>query len=571
MSTLRDRLSRSDVKSRDAGRSRDQVRREMLEQQKESRRLMLERARELVTTAIDMDDLEEEVEDQQPGDGQAMLSNHNELGTTAMATGKENASGQRGKSKKEKDALVQAKFHQRRVRTARSFMYPSWLTPYDLPSDLGQSWYVCARPEGIRCLVVAHKGVTVSKKASGNRLHRFVSALPNGSDPTRTREGYTILDCIYHPKNKTYYALDLLCWSSFLYYDCDADFRFSWLSSKLAETTVDSLSAHNTYCIRIAPRTLCTVQGLQKAYPSQARNCHGFWQDGLLFYHRGSHYVLGPTPLALLWKDDRCSPYVVHTRDGHTKESEHFILLQLDEQYTVRELEGAVLGSFNPQLAAQVNAKPGDILRFSVSGFDTEAETPRVSGLKYCGRASQARILPDSWSKIQFQALARDGKGVDIHMLARHIAQTASQNSLSFSPSPSPSVPFTSAHLLATTSSDQSLSASSFSSFASSSSSSSSAISTSSSDFATFSAEDTRTEADEAAIRKARLDAYLLRQSQATVPHQQAVHNSLSSSPPSSSPGRCRGHKKGKKPGSGQSLMDPTLRGPNGGDNMEQD
>jgi snurportin-1 len=37
------------------------------------------------------------------------------------------------------------------------------------------------RPEGVRCLVIAAQGETVSRKRNGLVLHRFHSALPSGS------------------------------------------------------------------------------------------------------------------------------------------------------------------------------------------------------------------------------------------------------------------------------------------------------------------------------------------------------------------------------------------------------
>ncbi len=49
-----------------------------------------------------------------------------------------------------------------------------------LPHDL-HTWYVTPRPEGTRCLVIANRGLTVSRKRNGQLLHRFPSALPNGS------------------------------------------------------------------------------------------------------------------------------------------------------------------------------------------------------------------------------------------------------------------------------------------------------------------------------------------------------------------------------------------------------
>lgn len=40
---------------------------------------------------------------------------------------------------------------------------------------------------------------------------------------------------------------------------------------------------------------------------------------------------------------------------------------------------------------------------------------PRVLDLLYHGKASKARVLPDSWSKILFQAMARQGCSVSVN------------------------------------------------------------------------------------------------------------------------------------------------------------
>ena len=86
-----------------------------------------------------------------------------------------------------------------------------WLL--DPPQDLngrgsktGEGWYVFPRPEGKRCLVIAAKGKTVTRKRNGAVLGRFESNLPNGSRATVTGDSsrnYTILDCVFHEPDQT--------------------------------------------------------------------------------------------------------------------------------------------------------------------------------------------------------------------------------------------------------------------------------------------------------------------------------------------------------------------------------
>lgn len=155
---------------------------------------------------------------------------------------------------------------EKRESFAKQLMYPHWLE--DIPCDLHR-WYVMPRPEGTRCLVIAFAGTTVSRKTNGSMLHRFSSSLPNGSGPTREKNSHCILDCIYHPENNTYYVMDLMSWKSYNLYDSSSEFRFFWVRSKLAETTVHKTSAHNKYRFLPVPHFDASPEGFLLAYPHE--------------------------------------------------------------------------------------------------------------------------------------------------------------------------------------------------------------------------------------------------------------------------------------------------------------
>lgn len=95
---------------------------------------------------------------------------------------------------------------------------------------------VTARPEGKRCLVKASNGTTISRTKESNVLHTFDSKLPGGSSKM---DGPTILDCIYHENDETYYVMDLLCWNGVSVNDCEALFRLHWIQTKLTECNDD--------------------------------------------------------------------------------------------------------------------------------------------------------------------------------------------------------------------------------------------------------------------------------------------------------------------------------------------
>ncbi|XP_066199028.1 snurportin-1 isoform X6 [Saccopteryx leptura] len=187
-------------------------------------------------------------------------------------------------------------------RYANQLMLSEWLI--DIPSDLGQEWIVVVCPVGKRSLIVASRedfliaifglmtpcrmeaegkeswclmrmgplstqGSTSAYTKSGYCVNRFSSLLPGGNRryPT-TAKDYTILDCIYSEAKQTYYVLDVMCWRGHPFYDCQ--FKFVGLQNFPCTT-----------------ESLCEV--LSMDFP--------FEVDGLLFYHKQTHYSPGSTPL----------------------------------------------------------------------------------------------------------------------------------------------------------------------------------------------------------------------------------------------------------------------------------
>jgi len=151
--------------------------------------------------------------------------------------------------------------------------------------------------------------MTISRGRNGTILHRFPSALPNGSSKdTSSPESYSILivfftrylnqtHFLFHSAqatcthslflclffnifillvvqpDETYYIIDMICWRGYSMHDYAAEFRFFWLNSKLTETSAgDPPSAYHRYKFGVVPIYECTLQGLQAAYlGTQAR------------------------------------------------------------------------------------------------------------------------------------------------------------------------------------------------------------------------------------------------------------------------------------------------------------
>ncbi|NXP10608.1 SPN1 protein, partial [Thinocorus orbignyianus] len=177
-------------------------------------------------------------------------------------------------------------------RYANQLMLSEWLV--DVPSDLEQEWVVVVCPVGKRALVVASRGTTAAYTKSGFCVNRFPSLLPGGNRHNSSEKVYCILDCIYSEVKQTYYILDVMCWRGHPVYDCQTDFRFFWLFSKIQEEEgLGEKSRINPFQFVGLQNFPCTSDSLCKVLAMD----FPFEVDGLLFYHKQTHYTPGSTPL----------------------------------------------------------------------------------------------------------------------------------------------------------------------------------------------------------------------------------------------------------------------------------
>ncbi|XP_005816523.1 snurportin-1 [Xiphophorus maculatus] len=176
---------------------------------------------------------------------------------------------------------------------ANQLMLSEWLV--DVPPDLDSDWLMVVCPVGKRSLIVASKGSTAAYTKSGYCVSRFPSLLPGGNRHNSAMgKDYTILDCIYSEVDRTYYILDVMCWRGHPVYDCPTEFRFYWLQSKVQETDgLSKIAKRNPFRFVSLQSTDCRAESIQKALAAE----YSFGVDGLLFYHRQTHYTPGSTPL----------------------------------------------------------------------------------------------------------------------------------------------------------------------------------------------------------------------------------------------------------------------------------
>ncbi|KAJ6842526.1 snurportin-1 [Iris pallida] len=292
---------------------------------------------------------------------------------------------------------------------ARQLMLPEWMI--DVPPNLDRDWYVFPRPAGQRCFVVSSNGTTVSRLRNGSILHHFPSSLPCGArrkDVSGPSHAYCILDCIFHEPDQTYYVIDMLCWRGYSLYDCNSEFRFFWLNSKLGETGAGNPpSAYHKYRFTVVPIYDCTGMGLHTAYTADVP----YVKDGLLFYNKHALYQTGNTPLALIWKDEHCSQYVIDTdSQGHVPAQQQVVLeLQDDGRVTTSDELPVVFGCIDGEFQQKSGLRSGNLLRFSIKDeavrlVDGKLE---IGEIQFIGKSNRARAFADSYSKVLFQYAAR--------------------------------------------------------------------------------------------------------------------------------------------------------------------
>ncbi|CAD5123814.1 DgyrCDS12125 [Dimorphilus gyrociliatus] len=179
-------------------------------------------------------------------------------------------------------------------------MLSEWLI--DVPENFQDNFIMVACPTGKRVLVVAAKGKTKVFSKSGRKiLGDFPSELPGGNvrqSSVHFGKTETVLDCIFNEALRTFFILDLMCWSSHPIYDSETEFRFYWLKTKYEEEggNLNTMSKYNKFRFVNANRCDCSKESIEKLMVSTTREESHFF-DGLLFYHKEALYTFGTTPL----------------------------------------------------------------------------------------------------------------------------------------------------------------------------------------------------------------------------------------------------------------------------------
>ncbi|KAL5004249.1 hypothetical protein ScPMuIL_017705 [Solemya velum] len=269
----------------------------------------------------------------------------------------------------EEEMDTSAKIHKPGRYYKNQLMLSEWLV--EVPSDFAEEWLMVICPWGKRCLVVASKGSTRAYARNGYRINTFPSLLSGGNrKKMQGSHECTILDCLYNEVAETYYVLDVMCWKGHPFYDSETEFRFYWLHSKLSEEPeVCEKSALNRYKFVPLPSIACTTENIHSALHAAQ-----FEIDGLLFFHKRTHYTFGSTPL-VVWLKPYMVPEILQMK------LEDKLMTQMPSEYkdyathmaSVKEMKEKHIAK-NKETSTHKNKKKKDFL------METSSENPEDEG-----------------------------------------------------------------------------------------------------------------------------------------------------------------------------------------------
>ncbi|CAA6659924.1 unnamed protein product [Spirodela intermedia] len=175
----------------------------------------------------------------------------------------------------------------------------------------------------------------------------------------------SILDCIFHEPDQTYYVIDMVCWRGYSLYDCSAEFRFFWLNSKLIET------GH-------LPYLFCSLIGLQTAYSGDVP----YVKDVNIFLDTDSKGQVPDRQLVVLE-------------------------LQEDGKVTSSDEPPVMFTCLGEEFIEKFTATVSSTLCYCDGGLKLAEGRLEMVDLIYIGKSNSRRGFADSYSKVLFQFTAR--------------------------------------------------------------------------------------------------------------------------------------------------------------------
>ena len=335
---------------------------------------------------------------------------------------------------------------------ARQLQMPDWmLVP---PNDLAQSWLVLAKPEGERCLLLSDGGRVEVRKKNGYVLERYSdSRLPRGltvldvvciegpakiqeapetaqieETPTPQEEGEVEavesadedMGCKGGKKggkgrrrrpqgNRKYAVCDVLVWGDVDLAATEAECRLFWLESRFEEMREKApRRARPLQLVRALP---ATAESMKELYYGD----FGYLKDSLLFLHREGRYQVSEpvTPVARLWRDRHLSRFVVDTPDekGEELPSKQSVVLEIRGGGRLRTAERHLVAQCSEEDLAKLQGgqlKAKALVRCDIHAIDLVKGTMQVVPVAHV--SARSRVWADSWARIAFQHLHRQGQ-----------------------------------------------------------------------------------------------------------------------------------------------------------------
>ncbi|OUM62172.1 hypothetical protein PIROE2DRAFT_11622 [Piromyces sp. E2] len=272
----------------------EERRRKLLEEQRQKRSSLVNQARKLIEFSIQNENSENDSDsdiDIDISNQTGVPSNQNNNNSISKDTLNNNQEGmdidkKTKKNKKNKNKKKINKFKNQLMLSEKL---------EEIPEDFEVNWIAVKIPDGIPCL----------EKQSVEGLMTFYSNIPGGNPLSREYQNYSILDCIYNEESNIYYIKDIMCWKGYPTYDCDVEFRFFWIQTKVYEIDLKTCNRYNNYSFIPLPSCYCQPQNLttfltnNNDFIGNVSTIVGPVKppSTILFYNKEAHYILGSTPL----------------------------------------------------------------------------------------------------------------------------------------------------------------------------------------------------------------------------------------------------------------------------------
>jgi len=209
--------------------------------------------------------------------------------------------------------------------------------------------------------------------------------------------------------NRKYAICDVLVWGDVDLAGTEAECRLFWLESRFEEMREKApRRARPLQLVRSLP---ATAESLKELYYGD----FGYLKDSLLFLHREGRYQVSEpvTPVARLWRDRHLSRFVVDTPDekGQELPSKQSVVLEIRGGGRLRTADRHLVAQCSEEDLAKLHGgqlKAKALVRCDIQAIDLVKGLMQVVPVAHV--SARSRVWADSWARIAFQNLHREGQ-----------------------------------------------------------------------------------------------------------------------------------------------------------------